>query len=260
MMRSVLRVIAGCVVPPLLAFALLIAFWESYIAWRDVSIFVMPAPSDIAERFADDPGFFVEEGWWTLYEATLGLLIGSIVALLAAVAMSYSRPLERAIFPIAVAIKVTPLVAISPVLVIVFGFGVMPKLIIATLLCFFPMLVNATIGFRDVNPAQLEFFRSINASPWQVFWKLRAPGSLPYIMSALKITYPLALTGAVVAEWFSGTRGLGYVIYAAWLNLRTAELFAAIAVLAVTGVFIYAVLSLLEQRLLFWHESVRSVR
>lgn len=259
-MKRTARILAGYVLPPVLAFALLIAFWEAYVHWRDVSIFVVPAPSDIAERFFKDPGFFWEEGWWTFYEATLGLIIGTTIALLAAVAMAYSRPLERAVFPLAIAVKVTPLVAISPVLVIIFGFGVMPKLIVATLLCFFPMLVNATIGFRDVNPAQLEFFRSINASPWQVFWKLRAPGSLPYIMSALKITYPLALTGAVVAEWFSGTRGLGYVIYAAWLNLRTAELFAAIGVLAIIGVVIYALLSIIEQRLLFWHESVRSVR
>lgn len=259
-MNNTSRALAGYVLPPLIAFTLLIASWEAYIAWRDISIFVVPAPSDIAERFFDDPAFFGREGWWTLYEATLGLLIGSSIALLAAVAMAYSRLLERAIFPIAIAIKVTPLVAISPVLVIIFGFGVMPKLIIATLLCFFPMLVNATVGFRDVNPTQLEFFRSIHASQWHVFWKLRVPSSLPYIFSALKITYPLALTGAVVAEWFSGTRGLGYVIYAAWLNLRTAELFAAVAILAVTGVVIYALLSLIEQRLLFWHESVRSVR
>jgi NitT/TauT family transport system permease protein len=248
------------VLPPLVAFTALIAFWEAYIAWRDVSVFVVPAPHRIASRFFDDPWFFSREGAYTLYEATLGLLIGTTIALVVSVAMAYSRPLERAIFPIAVAVKVTPIVAISPVLVIIFGFGVMPKLIVATLLCFFPMLVNATIGFRDVNPAQLEFFRSISASRWQVFWKLRAPSSLPYIVSALKITYPLALTGAVVAEWFTGTHGLGYVIYSAWLNLRTPELFAAIGVLAITGVVIYATLSLVEQRLLFWHESVRSLQ
>ena len=259
-MNSVRRALIGYVVPPLVAFAVLIAIWEAYIAWKDVSVIVVPAPHRIVERFFDDPWFFWREGAYTLYEATLGLIIGSAIALALSVLMAYSRPLERAIFPIAIAVKVTPIVAVSPVLVIIFGFGVMPKLIVATLLCFFPMLVNATTGFRDVNPAQLEFFRSISASRWQVFWKLRAPSSLPYIVSALKITYPLALTGAVVAEWFSGTHGLGYVIYAAWLNLRTPELFAAIGVLAITGVFIYAMLSLVEQRLLFWHESVRSVQ
>jgi len=258
--NSVRRALIGYVVPPLVAFAVLIAIWEAYIAWKDVSVIVVPAPHRIVERFFDDPWFFWREGAYTLYEATLGLIIGSAIALALSVLMAYSRPLERAIFPIAIAVKVTPIVAVSPVLVIIFGFGVMPKLIVATLLCFFPMLVNATTGFRDVNPAQLEFFRSISASRWQVFWKLRAPSSLPYIVSALKITYPLALTGAVVAEWFSGTHGLGYVIYAAWLNLRTAELFAAIGVLAITGVVIYAMLSLVEQRLLFWHESVRSVQ
>ncbi|HVP06171.1 MAG TPA: ABC transporter permease [Dehalococcoidia bacterium] len=255
-----LRVAAGYVLPPLLAFALLVAFWEAYVAWKDVSVVVVPAPHRIAQRLWDDPWFFCKEGAYTLYEATAGLLIGTSVALALALVMSYSRLLERAIFPIAIAVKVTPIVAISPVLVVIFGFGVTPKLIVATLLCFFPMLVNATIGFRDVNSAQLEFFRSLSASRWQVFWKLRAPSSLPYIVSALKITYPLALTGAVVAEWFSGTHGLGYVVYSAWLNLRTPELFAAIGVLAVTGVALYATLSLIEQRVLFWHESVRSMQ
>lgn len=256
----VLRTAAAHVLPPLFAFVVLVALWEAYIAWRDVSVIVVPAPHRIAERLLADPWFFVREGAYTFYEATLGLLIGSSIALVMALVMSYSKVLERAVFPIAIAVKVTPIVAITPVLVIIFGFGVTPKLIVATLLCFFPMLVNATIGFRDVNPSQLEFFRSLSASRWQVLWKLRVPSSLPYIVSALKITYPLALTGAVVAEWFSGTHGLGYVVYSAWLNLRTPELFAAIGVLAVTGVVLYATLTLIEQRVLFWHESVRSMR
>ena len=257
-MKPFLRAFAEYVLPPLVAFAVLIAFWEAYVAWKDVSVIVVPAPHRIVQRFWDDPWFFTREGGYTLYEATLGLLAGTAVSLLLAVAMTFWRPLERALMPLAIAIKVTPLVAIAPVLVIIFGFGSTPKIIVAALLCFFPMLVSAVAGFHDVNPAQLEFFRSINASRWQVFWKLRAPGSLPYILSALKVTYPLALIGAVVAEWFTGTHGLGYVVYSAWGNLRTPDLFAAIAVLAFIGVVINIVLTVLERRLLFWHESVRS--
>jgi NitT/TauT family transport system permease protein len=100
--------------------------------------------------------------------------------------------------------------------------------------------------------------RSLNASPWQVFWKLRLPSALPFLFAALKVTYPLALTGAVVAEWFVGNRGLGLVIYRANSNLDTPTLFAAIAVLALSGVLIYTLISLVERRVLFWHESVRS--
>lgn len=255
---SLLRSVAGYVTPPVVAFGLLIAFWEAYIAWRDISIIVMPAPSDIADKFFDRPGFFWRQGLWTLYEGTLGLIAGTAVALALAIVMAHSRLLERALFPIALAAKVTPLVAIAPVLVIIFGFGPTPKIIVAALLCFFPMVVIAMNGFRDVSPGALEFFRSIHASPWHVFWKLRVPSSLPHILSALKITYPLALVGAVVAEWFTGTRGLGYVIYSSYLNLRTPDLFASIGVLVVIGMVIYAVLSVIEQRFVFWHDTVRT--
>jgi NitT/TauT family transport system permease protein len=247
-------------VPPLLAFAGLIAFWEFYIAWKDVHIIVMPAPSDVAERFFEDPAFFWREGSWTFYEATLGLFFGSAVAIVLAAIMAHSRPVERAVFPLAILVKVTPLVAIAPVLVIILGFGTTPKVVVAALLSFFPMLVNAMAGFRDVNQGALDFMRSLHASTWQVFWKLRVPGSLPHLFAAVRITYPLALIGAVVAEWFTGDRGLGVVIYVANANLDTPTLFAAIAVLAIVGVVINVVLSLVERRMLFWHESVRSTR
>jgi NitT/TauT family transport system permease protein len=259
-LRAVGRGAAVYVLPPAVAFAIVIGAWEAYIAWRDISILVVPAPSDIAERFFDDPEFFWREGSWTLYEATLGLLAGSAVAIALAIVMAHSPTAERALFPLAIVVKVTPLVAIAPVLIIAFGFGTTPKIVVAALLCFFPMLVNAMTGFRDVNPGALDFMRSLRASPWSVFWKLRVPGSLPYVLSALRITYPLALIGAVVAEWFTGNRGLGYVVYSAYLNLQTPTLFAAIAVLALIGVALNIGLSLAERRLLFWHESVRSTR
>jgi NitT/TauT family transport system permease protein len=102
--------------------------------------------------------------------------------------------------------------------------------------------------------------RSLRASPWQLFWKLRVPSATPYLFAALKVTYPLALIGAVVAEWFTGDRGLGLVIFVANSNLDTPTLFAAIGVLALTGVTINVILSLAERRLLFWHETIRTIR
>jgi NitT/TauT family transport system permease protein len=259
-LRGVLRGLATYGLPPAIAFAVVIGIWEAYVAWRDISILVVPAPSDVWGRLAEDPGYFWKEGWWTLYEATLGLVFGSAVAVALAVVMAHSRPVERGLLPLAIAMKVTPLVAIGPVLIVIFGFGTTPKIFLAALLCFFPMLVNALTGFRDVDPGALEFMRSLRATPWSIFWKLRAPSSLPYVLSALRITYPLALVGAVIAEWFTGNRGLGYVVYSAAQNLRTPELFSAIAVLALIGVAINIALSLLERRVLFWHESVRSTR
>jgi NitT/TauT family transport system permease protein len=253
-----LRGLLTYVLPPLILLAGIVAFWEFYIEWRDISIIVVPPPSEVVERFFEEPGFFWEEGAYTLYEATLGLFFGSLVAVLLAVVMAHSRLAERTFLPLAIVVKVTPLVAIAPVLVIVFGFGTTPKIIVAALLSFFPTLINAMAGFRDVNEGAHRFLRSLDASPWQVFWKLRVPGALPYLFAALKVTYPLALIGAVVAEWFTGDQGLGVVIFRANAHLDTPTLFAAIGVLAIIGVTINIALSLIERRVLFWHESVRS--
>jgi len=254
-----MRSIASYVLPPAVAIAVLVAAWELYIEWRDISIIVVPPPSAVAERFLDDPAFFWREGAYTLYEATLGLALGASFAIVLAVLMAHSVTAERALFPVAITLKSAPLVAVAPVLVIAFGFGTTPKILVAALLCFFPMLVNAMTGFRDVNPGALLFLRSVHASPWQVFWKLRAVSALPYLLAALKITYPLALIGAVVAEWFTGNDGLGVVIFRAHANLDTPTLFAAAGVLAMTGIAINILVSLVERRLLFWHPSIRSV-
>lgn len=256
--RRYLGAIAFHALPPALALAALLVVWEAWVRWRDVAIIVAPAPSDIWRRFVEDPRFFLGEGGYTLYEATLGLLLGSAVGLALAVLMAHSSLAERSIFPLAIAIKVTPLVAIAPVLVIILGFGTTPKVIVAALLSFFPVLVNAMTGFRDVDPRALDFLRSVHASPWQVFWKMRLPSSLPYLFVALKVAYPLALIGAVVAEWFTGDRGLGLVIFVANYNLDTPTLFAAIFVLALTGVMLNVLIYLLERRFLFWHESFRT--
>jgi NitT/TauT family transport system permease protein len=251
--------IASYVVPPAVAIAALLALWELYIEWRDISIIVVPPPSAVAERFLDNPDFFWREGLYTLYEATLGLALGAVIAVGLAVLMAHSVRAERALFPLAIILKSTPLVAVAPVLVIALGFGTAPKVIVAALLSFFPLLVNAMTGFRDVNPGALQFLRSLNASPWQVFWKLRAVSALPYVLAALKISYPLALIGAVVGEWFTGNDGLGVVIFRAHANLDTPTLFAATGVLAVTGITVNILLSLAERRLLYWHPSIRSV-
>lgn len=259
-MNRTIRSLAGHVLPPALALAAAFAFWEFWVQWRDIAIIIVPPPSAVWERFIEDPDFFWREGGWTLYEATLGLLLGSTFAIALAVAMAHSRLAERALFPLAIVIKVTPIVAVAPVLVILFGFGTTPKIVVAALISFFPMLVNAMTGFRDVDPGALEFMRSLRASTWQTFWKLRVPSALPYLFAALKVAYPLALIGAVVAEWFTGDRGLGLVIFVANSNLDTPTLFAAIGVLALTGVTLNVILSLAERRLLFWHETIRTIR
>jgi ABC-type nitrate/sulfonate/bicarbonate transport system permease component len=258
---TLLRSVAFYVLPPALALALAFLFWEVYVEVREIDVIIVPPPSAIWQRFLDDPAFFLGQGGWTLYEAFLGLLLGSGVAIILAIVMAHSSLAERTLFPIAILVKVTPIVAIAPILVIWFGLGsIMPKIVVAALLSFFPMLVNSVAGFRAVNSGALDFMRSLRASPWQIFSKLRVPSALPYLFAALRVTLPLALIGAVVAEWFTGDRGLGFVIFAANYDLDTPTLFAAVAVLAVMGVTLNIIVSLAERRLLFWHEAFRNGR
>jgi NitT/TauT family transport system permease protein len=150
---------------------------------------------------------------------------------------------------------VTPIVAIAPLLTIWFGFGLLPKVFIAALIVFFPVMVNALVGFRSVNANALALMESLAASRAEVFLRLRLPSSLPYLFAAFRVSIPLSVIGAVVAEWFSGDQGLGAVIYVANNNLDMKTAFAGVFTLAVIGVALFVITSWVERRVLFWHES-----
>ncbi len=250
----------GTVLPAVAGIGLALTAWEAWVRLRDVKVYLVPAPSRVGERLAADPLFFAEEGLKTLEGALLGFALGTGVALLLASVMAQSRYLERGIFPLAILVKVTPIVAIAPLLTIWFGFGLMPKVFIAALIVFFPIMVNALVGFRSVHPNALALLESLAASRAEVFLRLRLPSSLPYLFAAFRVAIPLSVIGAVVAEWFSGDRGLGSVIYVANNNLDMPTAFAGISTLALLGVGLFLLLTAIERRVLFWHESALDVR
>ncbi len=258
-LRKALTTSGRDLLPPFLALAAAAGIWEAWIRLRNVPEYLVPAPSAIAGRLAEDPAFFARQGGITLYGALVGFGLGAVVAIVLAVLMAHSRFLEKSLFPLAIMVKVTPIVAIAPLLAIWFGFGLMPKVFIAALIVFFPVMVNAVVGFRSVNPWAMEFLQSLAASRWEVFLKLRLPSSLPYLFAAFKVSIPLSVIGAVVAEWFSGQDGLGRVIQVANSNLDMPTAFGAIISLAVLGIGLYLLTSFIERRLLFWHESAINV-
>jgi NitT/TauT family transport system permease protein len=241
--------------PAAIGLAAALGAWEAWVRLRDIKPYLVPAPSRVAQRLYDGPMLFIEEGINTLQGAIYGFLVGALIAFALATIMSQSRFLERSIFPLAILVKVTPIVAIAPLLTIWFGFGLMPKVFIAALIVFFPVMVNALVGFRSVNPNALAMMQSLAASRLEIFLKLRVPSSLPYLFAAFKVCIPLSVIGAVVAEWFSGDRGLGSVIYIANNNLDMATAFAGIITLAAIGVGLYILTITAERRVLFWHES-----
>ena len=243
------------VIPSVLTLALVAVVWELWTQIKDVPTYIVPAPSEVLRRLFDDPLFFVREGGTTLSEALAGFALGSTVALVGATVMAHSRPLERSLLPLAILVKVTPIVAVAPLFVIWFGFGATPKILITALITFFPVLVSGITGFRSVNPGALDFLRSLNASRREVFLALRIPSSMPYLFSAFRVSVPLSVIGAVIGEWFSADRGLGAVIIVAHNNLDMPTLFGAIFALAVMGIGLTVLVSLIERKALFWHES-----
>ncbi len=243
--------------PPIGFAALLLVAWQVWVEARDIKPYLLPPPSAVAQALADDPGRYGEALGTSLATALGGLMLASAIAFGLAVVMAHSRALERAIYPPALLVKVTPIVAVYPLLIIWFGFGTWPRIVVAALITFFPMLVNAIVGLRAVDPSALDILRVLDASRAQVFWKLRLPSSLPYVFAALRISVPLSLIGAVVAEFLSGAGGMGQLILIANGEFQTDVLFGAVFVLAAAGIGMTAIVSYVEARVLGWTQAER---
>ncbi|HZQ05393.1 MAG TPA: ABC transporter permease [Anaerolineae bacterium] len=245
------------VLPPAVVLLGIAVAWEIIVTVRNISPIILPKPSAILLNLIQDPAYyFVENGLITFAEAVIGFLLGAVVGISLAAVLARSRLLERSVFPLIVLIKATPIVVIAPLLIIWMGYGPMPKVVMAALLCFFPILVNTIIGLRSVNPTALEFLESVSASEWEIFRQLRVPHALPYVLSAFKTSVSLAVIGAVVAEWAGAGEGLGRVVFTSAAVLDEESVFAAVLVLAVMGILLTAIVTWLEKRLLYWHESV----
>ncbi len=240
--------------PLVVMLAVLGGLWQ----WGAAAMpYLLPPLPAIGESLSTNIGYYLGNAVVTLGEAVAGLAIGFVVAFGIAVLISELPVARRAIMPIAVVLNVTPLVAIAPALVVAFGFGPLPKLIITALICFFPILINTAVGLRSVPQQVLQVYKTMNASRLEMLVHLRIPNSLPYLFAALRIVFPLSIIGAVVAELSASgsTGGLGTVISVASSMNQLAVVYSAIFVLAVMGVLLLAIVTLIERRLLHWHES-----
>ena len=237
--------------PALLVLSLTV-IWEVSVRAAGVPVYVLPAPSQVASRLIAHAPNLAMQGATTLVEALLGFMLGCGISVLAAAAMVHSRVLERSLLPLAILLKVTPVVAIAPLLVIWLGFGVAPRAIVAALLTFYPMLISALAGFRAVSAEAADLLASLAASRWEVFRFVRWPSALPYLFTGARVGVPLSLIGAVVAEWAGAEAGLGRAVLLAYSNLDLPELFAAVVVLAILGTVLTAVLGAIERQTVFW--------
>ncbi len=219
-----------------------------------VPAYEFPPPSAVLSELFQEPGLFLSNALVTVYEAALGLLLGAAVALAFAVAALHSRLLDRLLTPIVVATQTVPIVALAPLLALWFGYGAMPRVILCALIAFFPMAVTSLQGLRATDPQLLLLMRSVGASGWTVFWRVRMPGAAPYLAAGLRVGATLSLVGAVVAEWAGGDpKGLGYLVITAISRMATVQAFAAVAVITVLGLAAYGAVVLIERRLCWWN-------
>ncbi|MGH2377772.1 MAG: ABC transporter permease [Candidatus Limnocylindria bacterium] len=260
------------IAPPLIAMAILIVLLEGITRGLRIPDYLLPAPSAVAATLVTllgagwteplyvggTPAGILRDAYITLAEAVSGLAIGMVIGIGLGIVMAHSRFAEQAIYPVVSAIRATPIIAIAPIFIIWFGFGIAPKAAVAALATFFPMLVNSITGMRSVDPMTMEFFRSVHASTREIFWHLRVPNTLPYFFAALRLSVSLALIGAIVGELVGSREGLGFMITQTAIQLRTTHVFSGVIVLAAIGIVLTQLVSFLQGRFLYWHESQRS--
>lgn len=220
----------------------------AFVAWElgsrifAVPTFILPSPLVIAERVADNPAELAAHTSVTFQEVVIGFLLGAAASIPLGVVLIYSQFLERLVYPFLVAFQATPKVALAPILVVWFGFGITSKVVLAMVTAAFPIVINTVIGMRQTPREMLYLMRSLRASAWQIFVKARLPVAAPYIFGGLKIGITLAVVGAVVGEFIASNSGLGYLLLVANNNLDTPMLFAVVVMLAVmSGVLFYAI-------------------
>jgi NitT/TauT family transport system permease protein len=226
--------------------------WETWVVVSRMPVYLLPAPSRVLQTLAAHAGMYAEAFVITLGEAAAGLVLGLLAGGLIAALLTLQPGLEGGVMTLAILLKSTPMVAIAPLLTLWLGFGVLPKIIITALLTFFPALINLLSGLQRPDPVLLDLFRSWRASRWEIFTQLRLPSALPYLFAALKISAPLALIGAVVAEWTGASGGLGRIMWLAYSNLNLPYLFAAIFLLSAAGMSLYWLLAWAEKKAIFW--------
>lgn len=249
--RYVVRGVAGWLLP-LATLALLVLAWHVATRIFDWPRWLVPSPVDVWNALREEreilPGHFGR----TLYETLAGFGLAILGGIPLAVAIAYSRFLERTIYPVLLALNAVPKIAIAPILILWMGFGVGPKVVVTLLLCIFPIVISTATGLKSTPPELVELVRSLDASPLQSFVKLRFPASLPHVFVGLKVAISLAVIGAVIGEFVGAEKGLGYVIIASGGNVNTSLAFAAMVLLALMSIVLFYALVALERLLVPW--------
>ena len=242
---------------PLLTVVVISIVWEIVSRSGMVNEIILPPPSDVAVAGWElmQESYFWEATWVTLQEALLGFLIGCAIAVILGTLITFSRPIRLSIYPLAVGFQNTPRVALAPLFLIWFGFGLASKVLMAAATCFFPVLIAVVVATETIDRDARTLMRSFGASRWETYRKLELPASLPLLFSGFKQAITFALIGAIVAEFVGGDEGLGVLITQFNFQLAVAEGFFVIVALMVIGLVLYGLIELIDRKFVFWRDA-----
>lgn len=238
--------------PATVLLAVLVVGWQAYVAIFDIREIILPPPTKVASTLVDRWSILEPQLLVTLGEAVRGFLLAAVVGLLLAIAITSSRVLRLALYPLIITSQAMPVIAIAPLLITWFGFGPTSKILVSALIAFFPMVVSSAAGLASLDSGVVSLMRSFPASRTQIFLRARLPNALPQIFAGLKVAAVLSVVGAVVGEWVGADSGLGYLIVRANATLSADLVFAAIVLLSLMGIVFFAAVSLVERLVMPW--------
>jgi putative hydroxymethylpyrimidine transport system permease protein len=242
--------------PPLVLLGAVVGSWELVVRAAHVADYLFPAPSAVASALGSDAGLLASATLVTAREVVLGYLLAVAVALAVAVVLHFFAAARRALLPILVLSQTVPTVVLAPILAVLLGYGIEPKLVVVTIVCFFPIVVSTVDGLRSSDHELVRMMRTLDGGRFGIFRRVEAPGALPAFFSGARIAATYAAVGAVFGEWAGSTSGLGFVMLQAEPALQTARIFAAVLILSAIALALYALVSLAERLLVPWQNEV----
>jgi len=238
-----------------------VTLWEWVVRAWNVPNFLVPAPSTVAGALGRGvrTGLYLTNFWITLFEALVGFVIAAVAGIVLGAIIAQFRLVERTFYPYLVALQTLPKIAIAPLVIVWFGFGISSKVIIAGMVAFFPVLVNVIVGLKTVDAAKLDLMRSLRATRWQTFRLVTFPNALPFVFAGLDIAIVFSVLGAIVGEFVGSQKGLGNLILQFNFSLDVAGVFAVLILLSVMGVVLHLVMQAVQRHVIFWAEPDETI-
>ena len=233
----------------------ILLIWQVSVPLLGLSEFVLPTPWSIGERMVKDAELLALHASFTLLEVLVGFAVAVVLGIPLALAIFYSRVFENAVYPLLVALQTVPKIALAPLMVLYLGYGWTPKIVLAFLISFFPIVISTVVGLQSLDKGLVNMVRSMGSTEWQTFFKVRLPAALPSIFGGLKVAISLAVIGAIIGEYIAAERGLGYLQLQANSQFDTTLNFATVVTISLVGVLLYYAVAIVENNVSHVRES-----